>query len=77
MLGNQDKKSGLEQDMNSGYLSKLENIRNNSGDVETIGLLDSEILKFVEMVCRITTRKCQCSYRIVTYHHICRGDIGC
>lgn len=49
MLGNQDKKSGLEQDMNSGYLSKLENIRNNSGDVETSGLLDSEILKFVEI----------------------------
>jgi len=49
MLGNQDKKSGLEQDTNSGYLSKLENIRNNSGDVETIGLSDSEILKFVEI----------------------------
>ena len=49
MLGNQDKESGLEQDVNSGYLSKLENIRNNSGNVETIGLLDSEILKFVEI----------------------------
>jgi acetylornithine/succinyldiaminopimelate/putrescine aminotransferase len=49
MLPNQDKKSGLEQDTNSGYISKLENIRNNSGDVETIGLSDSEILKFVEI----------------------------
>jgi len=49
MLGNQDKESGLGQDMNSGHLSKLENIRNNSGDVETIGLSDSEILKFVEI----------------------------
>ena len=48
MLGNQGKESELEQDMRSDYLSKLENIRNNSGDAETVGLLDSEILKFVE-----------------------------
>ena len=48
MLGNQDKESGLDQDMSNDYLSKLENIRNNSGNAETIGLLDSEILKFVE-----------------------------
>jgi len=48
MLGNQDKESELEQDMRNDYLSKLENIRNNSGDAKTVGLLDSEILKFVE-----------------------------
>ncbi|MEC8875753.1 MAG: aminotransferase class III-fold pyridoxal phosphate-dependent enzyme, partial [Candidatus Thermoplasmatota archaeon] len=48
MLGNQDKESGLEQVMSNDYLSKLENIRNNSGNAETEGLLDSEILKFVE-----------------------------
>ncbi|SVD29185.1 uncharacterized protein METZ01_LOCUS382039, partial [marine metagenome] len=48
MLGNQDKESRLDQDMSNDYLSKLENIRNNSGNAETIGLLDSEILKFIE-----------------------------
>ena len=48
MIGNQGKESGLEEYMRSDYLSKLENIRNNSGDAETVGLLDSEILKFVE-----------------------------
>ena len=72
MLGNQDKESRLEQDMSSGYLSKLENIRSNSGDAETIGLLDSEISKFVE----IDTKLQSAIVEAHSYHLQLQDEVG-
>ena len=72
MLGNQNKESALEQDISRDYLSKLENIRKNSGDAETIGLLDSEILKFV----KIDTKLQSAIVEAHSYHSQLQDEVG-
>ena len=52
-------------------LSKLEDIRKNSGKADTIGLLDSEISKFISLDTNLATAIEQAhEYHPVSYTHL-------